>query len=839
MNGMPFWKSIRVVLLACVGWCAGGASAVAVEVELAPEQVEFFEKQVRPLLVSRCYECHSATSKILRGKLRLDSRTGWMAGGENGPVVVPGDPGQSRLIEAIRYESLQMPPQGKLPSAEIAVLEKWIAMGAPDPRVEPIRLATTGIDLETGRQFWSFQPIQQPVVPPVQDADWPRNAIDHFILAKLEAAELEPVGDANRATLLRRLFFDLIGLPPTPDEVRAFAADRRPDAVERVVDDLLSRPQFGERWGRHWLDVARYADSNGLDENFTFYDAWRYRNYVIAAFNSDKPFDRLITEQVAGDLLPYANSDERDENLTATGYLVLGPKVIGATDKQQLLVDAIDEQIDSLTKSLLGLTVGCARCHDHKFDPIPQTDYYALAGIFASTETVRGKLLDRDDLSGWNLHPLGADGERRYAAYLEHEQAVKGLTKKQRELQKRRQELGGGRGRRGGANEGNAGEAQVAIDPDKQAQIQQIDAELTQIKEDLEGRQKNAPAPPPLAMSVNDQAEVGPTQIRIRGVAHHVGESVPRGFLSVVPAQQPTIPENASGRVELARWLTAADNPLPARVAVNRVWHYLFGQGLVRSVDDFGTQGEAPSHPELLDHLAARFRGQGWSVKELIREIVLSRTYQLSSTAHPAAAVVDPENRLLSHMNRRRLEAEPLRDAVLAISGQLDLSPAASVVADLSAQATGIGVKPRKPFVSMRRSIYLPVIRNDLPDVFQVFDFTDPATVTGRRNETTVAPQALYLMNSPLILDAAAATAKSLLDGKQDTDGSEQVKRVFELILNRRPTQPEIRQSLALLAETLATRSDPAEPAASASRVEAWSVLCQALFCSTQFQFVD
>jgi hypothetical protein len=611
-----------------------------------------------------------------------------MKGGDSGPAIVPGAPDESLLIEAIRYQSLEMPPRGKLAEADIATLERWVRMGAPDPRTEPAPRRPAPADPNAGRAHWAFRPIAEPPVPRVKNDAWPRTDVDRFILARLESEGLTPVADADRPTLLRRVFFDLVGIPPAPAELEAFLADHAPDAFARVVDALLGRPEFGQHWGRHWLDVARYADSNGSDENFTYYDAWHYRNYVIGAFNANKPFDRFLTEQLAGDLLPARTQTERDENLVATGFLVLGPKVIGATDKQQLLVDVIDEQLDTIGKAFLGLTIACARCHDHKFDPIPARDYYALAGILASTETIHGNLLNRRDLTGWNLHPLGAGGQGAYAAFMAHEKTLNDLVKEQKELEAKRQTLKKGAKPEG---EAKAGGSQPDASAGSQTELQRIEQRLAELRPAITKVKKNAVPRPPLAMSVNEQEHPGPMAICLRGDAHNRGETVPRGFLSIVAPHAPEIGRETSGRVQLAEWLTSPQNPLTSRVAVNRVWQQLFGVGLVATPDDFGTRGERPSHPELLDHLARQFPRQGWPVKRLIRHLVLSRTYQLSSQFDRAAAARDPGNRWLWRMNRRRLPVEALRDALLAVSGQLDCSPADSVVAGLNVQATGGG----------------------------------------------------------------------------------------------------------------------------------------------------
>ncbi len=745
-------------------------------------------------------------------------------------------PEKSLLIEAIRYESLEMPPRGKLPDAEIAVLERWVRMEAPDPRTDTAPNGPSRADRDAGRSHWAFRPIAKPPVPRVKDVAWPRSDVDRFILAKLESEGLTPVADADRPTWLRRVFFDLVGLPPTPAEIESFLQDDAPDAFSRVADALLGRPEFGQRWGRHWLDVARYADSNGSDENFTYYDAWHYRNYVIGAFNADKPFDRFVTEQLAGDLLPSRTQQERDDNIVATGFLVVGPKVIGATDKTQLQVDVIDEQVDTIGKAFLGLTIGCARCHDHKFDPISARDYYALAGILASTETIHGNLLNRRDLTGWNLHPLGSGGQAAYEAFLAHEKSLDGRMKEQKELQARRDALKKG-GKPADGEKPDKANPQAPADP--KAELQRIEERLAVLKREIAKQKANPPPRPRLAMSVNDQERPGPIAICIRGDAHNRGETVPRGFVSIVEPPSPDIGPDVSGRAQLAEWLTGARNPLTSRVAVNRVWEHLFGQGLVGTPDDFGTRGEAPSNPELLDHLARQFMRQGWSLKRLIRDLVLSRTYLLSSNYDRAGASRDPENRWLWRMNRRRLQVEALRDGLLAVSGQLDRSPTESVVADLNIQATGVGVKPNKPVRSVRRTIYLPVVRNDLSSLFQLFDFGDALSVNGRRSTTNVAPQALFMMNSPLVLEAANRTATSVLAGCDVSDEHQVLERFTIRILGRPPRPDEIEPSLTLVHAVLAESSSSEKAVDGSARVRAWAVLSQALFCSTGFQYLD
>jgi mono/diheme cytochrome c family protein len=784
----------------------------------APAQTgqAFFESKVRPILVNRCGECHG--DKKQKSGLQLTTRAGALKGGDGGPVLVPGDPARSRIIQAVRRDGeLKMPPKDtdKLSGAEIEVLARWVAQGAPWP--EDSR------NVADATKHWAFQPVRKVEPPDVKDTSWPHGPIDRFILAKLEERRIAPARDADKRVLLRRLTYDLTGLPPSPEDVEAFERDDSPAAIERVVDRLLASRQFGERWGRHWLDVARYADSNGSDENFTYYDAWRFRNYVIDAFHRDKPFDQFVREQIAGDLLPAAGQVQRDEQITATGFLVVGPKIIAGGDKEQSRMDAVDEQIDTVGKAFLGLSLGCARCHDHKFDPIPTTDYYALGGIFDSTQTVHGQLLHRKDLSGWNLRPLGPDGDRLYADWKAYDDKLDTLknqrTKRQTELADLKKKA------KAGANEGEETEAAEEGIAKLEITLQSLAAEIKQLSD-------KPPPKPPLAMAVSDRPVIADTWVRERGDAHRRGAIVPRGFVGVVGhGARSAIPTNQSGRLELAEWLVDPANPLTARVVVNRIWHHLFGAGLVRTVDDFGRQGELPSHPELLDYLAARFVAVDWSFKRMIREIVLSHTYQLSATHREEAVRVDPENRLLSRMNRRRLDVESLRDSLLAISGQLDLSPAEATASHLPDQATGVNDKPHKPLESRRRSIYLPVIRNDLRPEFTLFDFADPQTVSGRRNQTIVAPQALFLLNSELLRDSARRLATQLIDRAGPADEKDLVCAAFREVFGRAPTAGELRFAHEYLADW--PRGDAGVGA------DALAALCQALLCGSRFLYID
>ncbi len=652
--------------------------------------LEFYETKIRPLFVQQCYKCHSTTADKLKAGLYLDSREGILKGGETGPAVVPGHPEQSLLIEAVRYtnQDMQMPPKNRLPAAVVADLFTWVQMGAPAPigPTRPTALATTrptgpqaehnlaGIPYDTLRHdHWAWQPVKQVAAPAVKSTAWPRGDIDHFILASLEAKGLHPVGDADRVTLIRRVSFDLTGLPPTPAETQAFVSDPSGNAFEKVVDRLLASPGFGERWGRHWLDVARYAESTGSSRNVPYTYAWRYRDYVIDAFNEDKPYDRFLTEQLAGDLLPASNAAQHDEQLIATGFLALGIKDLNEKDRLKYTMDNVDEQIDVTSRAMLGMTVSCARCHDHKFDPIPTTDYYALAGIFRSTEILAG------------VHGRKGGGGKDYEApnlliHLDNRAAPVGLPspmasrpaadpsaanassiaalsakveKATDELRSIRAEMLAQGGNIGGAA------AKAEFRPRlvaKRQEIASLNEQLTAIKKGA-GKGASAavnmaaPAAGRLAVGVRDAAPID-AQICIHGDTDNLGPEVPRGLLNLFQGpSQPSIDSAHSGRLELAEWITSPRNPLTGRVMVNRIWLHLFGNGLVRTADNFGTTGEAPSHPELLDYLATHFESDGWSVKRTIRSIVLSHAYQLASTYDPADAMADPGDRMIWRMS--------------------------------------------------------------------------------------------------------------------------------------------------------------------------------------------
>jgi hypothetical protein len=773
--------------------------------------LEHFEKKIRPMLVKHCYECHSAESKIVQANLYLDTRAGVVRGGDSGPAVVPGKPDESLLLAALKYDGYEMPPQGRLSDEVIADFTKWIAAGAADPRDGKAPALRT-IDLAEGRKFWSYQPVQVTPPPAVRDAAWPHSEIDRFVLARLEAANLAPVGDASRERLLRRLTLDLIGLPPTPEELDAFAADDAPGAVERVVDRLLASPHFGERWGRHWLDVARYGESSGLERNVPYRMAWRYRDYVIDAFNADMPFDQFIVEQIAGDQLESNTTADRDRQLIATGFLAIGTRALTERVEEKFLLDVADEQLDTVTRAFLASTVACARCHDHKFDPIPTTDYYALAGIFRSTESLPGVRSLRREFSYLHAAPLGDEAERNGRC----RQLAERIEKLQKELDAANNDLR---------------TANKTKDP---AKIEAAKQQLASATEQIAAARAEAESAggPRFAMAVRDRAEPADLAVRIRGDVDSLGNMVPRGFLSVVQTKAASTVRQTqqSGRLELARWIAARDNPLTARVAVNRIWQHLFGRGLVDSVDNFGTTGDKPSHPELLDYLATRFVDGGWSVKRTIRDIVLSRTYQLSDERSDAAYGSDPDNRLLWRFQRRRLEAEPIRDALLFVAGTLDTHrPYGSASLTVNNLELGSTAKLLAANDSPRyRSAYLPMLRSNVPEMLSLFDMADPSLVVGRREVTSVPTQALYLMNSKFVQEQARRFAERLQQ-LEPKDAAARVDAAYRLALSRRPTEAEREQVLQFIA---------AERAAKRSTADAWIGVCQSLYGCAEFSYV-
>ncbi|MEX2142944.1 MAG: PSD1 and planctomycete cytochrome C domain-containing protein [Pirellulales bacterium] len=725
----------------CVVLCAPCVSPAAEAIDVK-DPAEFFEKSVRPLLATRCLECHGA--KDPESGLRLDARDNMFRGGDNGPVVVPGEPEKSPLITAIHYpeDGIQMPPEGKLSVQQIAVLTTWVKIGAPWPEsTAPIRAALPEQTFEIkpeDRAFWSFQPVAAAPVPVVRNDLWPKRDTDRFILARLEAASLAPSTPADRRTLIRRATFDLTGLPPTPEELAAFLADDSPDAFTKVVERLLESPHYGERWARHWLDIARY----GEDQAHTFQSrkypqGFRYRDWLIQSFNRDLPYDDFIKQQIAADLLL---DDNRLERLPALGFFALGPVYYG--DRQKL--DQYDDRIDTLTRGFLGLTVACARCHDHKYDPISTADYYSLVGVIASTEYVEEPLVSPEEV----------------------EAADKSLS---------------------------------------------------------EAEKKNKVKKYPFIHALKEGDKPVTMRVHIRGSAENLGQEAPRHFLSILSPAEPPPFQLGSGRLELAEAIASRNNPLTARVMVNRIWKHHFGEGLVRTASNFGNLGERPTHPELLDYLAARFMASGWSIKELHREMMLSAAYQQSSGYDAAKTVVDPENRLVWRMNRRRLEVEAWRDAMLAAAGTLDrtIGGPSSELSDASYR---------------RRTMYGVVSRHRLDDLLRLFDFPDPNLTSDKRPETTVPQQQLFVLNSEFMINNAKALAAQL--AAAGDDDSARIRAAFLRLYCREPTEREVQLALAYLAAG-EVRAENGSDAESSEELTRWDRYAQVLLGANEFMYVD
>jgi len=944
----------------------------------------FFENKIRPVLVKECFECHSASSKKSKTKLKLDA-----------PVTDAG-----LITKTLRSASKMTPHHKPLPEQVIRDFEHWLKLGAPFPSIAKV---------STDESLWAFQPITNPNTPKVKQANWPRDDIDHFVLARMEKEKLQPADDADTKVLIRRLYYDLIGLPPTIEQVERFAKEHHRNgqkAIQELVDELLASPQFGVRWGRHWLDVARYGESNGddgLGRNASFPHAWRYRDYVIDAFNRDTPYDRFLTEQIAGDLLPIKNDAERDRQLVATGFLAIGAKPAKAMNNN-FDMDVVADQINVVSTAIMGLSVACARCHDHKHDPIPTRDYYALAGIFTSTQTLWGKAANEKlTAPATPLHELKTmkrkdakpdptlamtagvpKFEKNYdnaiaalkpELHLKLDSQPKGFTTKKAvkftkentgafnggwlegalkgnvasytvsfwfrndiENQVRAvtgylfsrgpkgakgapgDQIGIGGNHKGNPNYGklfvfNGNEGGVSISgktliaprtwnhlvfirENKRARLHlngnpepEFDAEvpvtskgardifiggrndffqmthtgnMTQFalfpralspKEALElhsasGRPKGsgkvmppqkAPkaAPINLAMGVREGKKPADAKINKNGNSKKLGAAVPRGFLTATKmANIVKVNPTQSGRLELAQWLTHPTHPLTARVMVNRVWLHLFGQPIVDTPDDFGVYGARPTHPELLDHLARRFMTEKWSVKKLIRAIVLSRTYQLGSQATAVQTQSDPENQWLARHNRRRLDAESVRDSILQASGQLNLAPRHN--SDVSQLDALINWPPGESAIIHRpnnhRSIYLCLLRHAPPLELSAFDLPAGVRVMGRRHITTQPAHGLYLLNNPMVVNQANLFAVKLL-GETSGDTATRVNWVYRRALQRDATQEELNRAIELVKRTqkgLDSRMLKAD-----RETRSWAALCQGLLASNEFRYID
>jgi hypothetical protein len=1110
-------------------WTPGLLLALVAQDAAPPSaaDVEFFEQRVRPVLVEHCYACHDAGQGKVKGELDLSTAAGWRTGGSSGPALVPGDVEQSLLAEAVRYEDefVAMPPAGKLRAEHIEALLEWIRRGAPDPRVAGAAPpAKEEFDIESRRDFWAYTPVVDPAPPevPAGAVPWSAHPIDRFVQARLAAAGLEPSPRADRRTLLRRATIDLIGLPPTPEEYDTFVHDPAPDAWDKVLERLLASPHYGERWGRHWLDLARYSDSNGLDENLAFANAWRYRDYVIRAFNEDKPYDQFVREQLAGDLLP-PTEDERlhFDRITATCFLTLGPKMLAEQDKEKLRMDVVDEQVDLVGRVFMGQTLGCARCHDHKFDPLPTRDYYALAGIFRSTSIFedfgfvsrwRERALETDaeraareewtrqrDTAKGEREAIGAEAQRalraglsasfgRYlvagqrarntARFFEAEGSPRTNLRTDSDhwgdlrrtvlhthkagLQHAEWDVDAPRAGRyrllaryaageprpmrlvangatvredafgavtGGFQPSDIAWREVAeltlvagtnvvrvertgpvphldvlvlvplelaawplVDTEHDLVPELVrafadelawraqrgdrlfavwdaftsttperwDAVVTELRQQLAEGGDLGPAPfralvhaaapssldelaarhqaaalavesvvqsldeagrtaalahgdtvrvfglldgplspsalagalgeagfprqtlerlaaldtrlselaqreppkPAHVMAAIDESKVVEVPVHVRGSHLKLeGAPVPRGFLSVLDHVVPweSIPSERSGRLELAHWLTRPDHPLTARVMANRVWQHHFGQALVRSPSNFGARGATPTHPELLDWLAVRLVESGWSLKALHRLVLTSETWQQAVTTNEVAALHDPTNELLWRHNRRRVEAEVIRDSLLAVSGRLDLTLGGTLLTSGNRDyVTNDQSSDAANYDAPRRSVYLPIIRNAMYPFFGVFDYGDPSVHIEERSSTTVATQALFLMNSPLATESARALAalttgapESLPEGAGASGEAAEarVQRLYRLVLGRGASPDEAREAADYVATYIASFAAPDAPVTAAAgdkgheprsaEDRAWQSLCQAVLASNEFVFVD
>lgn len=921
---MPAYRLLRPLCLtahivALLSSLFTASIVVAEESAIAPDAAKFFDTRVRPILEQRCFACHSHGAGSIKGGLALDSRSGWATGGDSGPAVVPGKPDESLLIDAVRRDGLEMPPSEKLSAAEVAVLVEWVRKGAPDPRVTEVAKAKTGIDFAEGRKFWSFRPPVRATRPEVKNSSWPRGEIDYFLLAALEADGLHPVAPATKRELIRRATFDLIGLPPTPAEIDEFLTDNSDQAYAKVIDRLLASPHYGERWGRHWLDVARYAE----DQAHTFAvkpngSAFRYRDWVVAALNADMPYDRFVKMQIAADSLA-KNAAEPTADIAALGLFGLGAQYYKNSDAAKASADELDDRVDVLTRGFLGLTVSCARCHDHKFDPIAMTDYYGLAGIFRSCKLndtplapaaevkaydeakkrekaaddalknfVReqkertaeadadeiaeyleaawlalhgekddarqnAKLLAKDrklseaKLNRWvefirpgtpAKHPAlvdfrkAADADAKKpvqktpAAVVKTAQAVEQqvlavLTERDRLMKQRKGKL-------------SADDAALLklLFTDRNALFGVDDGELkrrlaadmmqrwNECNEALDAAKKAVPPMYPVAHTIADAAPAN-MNVFLRGNPAQPGEVAPRRFLRVIAGDDAAKFSDGSGRRELAEAIADPQNPLTARVMVNRLWQHHFGRGIVATPSNFGLLGERPSHPELLDYLAIRFVESGWSMKAMHREMMLSAAYQMSSRHDEANAARDPDNRRWWRMPRVRLDIEAWRDAMLAVSGRLDptLGGAANGAID--------------DVNSTRRTFYGKVSRHELNGLLRLFDFPDANITADVRTETTVPQQQLFALNSPFVAEQARSFAKRLQRELNNADDAARVRQAFLLAYGRPAEEDEVRPAVAFLAT-----SDSTDDAAQ-NKLTRWERLTQALLAGNEFLYVD
>jgi hypothetical protein len=789
---------VLLVLVLCV-------AAPARAAERAEDDETFFERSVRPTLAGTCFPCHGG--KKTGGGLRVDSREALLKGGESGPALVPGDPGGSLLVQAVRHAEgvAEMPPGKRLPDAVIADLAAWVKAGAFWPPAGAVK------GFQAARH-WSFEPVRA-VEPPDDPSGWSDHPVDRFVAEVRRARGLTPVGPADRRTLIRRLTFDLTGLPPTPAETSAFLADDSPGAYETVVDRLLASPRYGERWGRHWLDVARYADTAGDNADYPVPELARYRDYVIAAFNADKPYDEFVREQIAGDLLARDGpADRHAERVIATGFLAVSRRY--ATAPYELWHLTLEDAIETTGRAFLGLTLRCARCHDHKFDPVTQKDYYALYGIFASTAFpwAGGEEFQTKNSPREHFVPLAPPEEAgpKLAAY--------------------REAVANG--------EARLKDAEAALAKAAPAEKSKASARVRTLKDELILlRRPGLPTDLPGAYAVSEGKPVD-VPLQRKGEPNDPGPVVPRGVPAFLAgADPPKFPSHESGRRELADWLTRPDNPLTARVMVNRLWQHHFCRGIVATPSNFGVRGEEPTHPKLLDWLAARFVSSGWSVKAMHRLIVTSRTYRLSSDQNADAAARDPDNRYLWRSNRRRLDAESLRDAMLAVSGRLDETrPGPHPFPPIKDWRWTQHKAFREVYPTDRRTVYLMTQRLQRHPYLALFDGPDTNASTDVRTRATVPLQALYLMNNPFVARCASALAGRLVAATDDPAG--RVALAISLAWNRPPRGDEVGRLRPFVEEygrESAREGTPRETA----ETEAWTSLARIVLTADEFLYLD
>ncbi|MEM7453193.1 MAG: DUF1553 domain-containing protein [Planctomycetota bacterium] len=848
---------------------------------LTDEQVTFFETKIRPVLVRECYSCHSAQTGQSRGGLQVDTRDGFLVGGDSGPAFEPGEAEGSILMSALEYDEWAMPPSKQLSANVIEDFRTWIEMGAPDPRIitraeRDYGAATvTADDIREAKTQWAYsQPVQVPP-PAVQNSAWTRSPIDNFVLAELEQEAISPATDAEPYDLVRRLSYDLTGLPPSQDQVDWFlnAYESDPDrAVAIVVDGLLKSERFGERWARHWLDVARYAESTGREVNATFPHAWRYRDYVIDAFNNDKPYDEFIREQIAGDLLPAEDDETWAEHLVATGFLAMGPKSLNEQNARQFILDQVDEQIDVSTRVILGISVACARCHDHKFDPVPQEDYYAMAGIFLSTSTHYGTIDSQQNRRPSNLLRLPDEDPDPY---------LKQMTSA--EIRELRQEFDEVRESAANAARERRLEQRRGADTRTVNQLRQQENRLgaqAAILEQIVNSYDQDGNPLSFVMAVQDRDQAINARLLVRGELDQPSDEIDRGVVQVIGDRQRIRGDRNSGRKELAEWMTDEENPLTARVMVNRVWKHLFGNGIVRTTENFGSTGEPPTHPELLDYLAVEFMEHDWSVKELIRAICTSHVYRQSTAFNENAFERDPENRLLWRRTPSRLDAEAMRDSMLFASGQIEMErPRGSIVTragqtivrdgNLSSgievfqllresgsetmdvreafrqrarQQGAAGMRQLRDRLQFEiddsslnyRSVYLPVIRDNIPIALEAFDFAEPTMVVGVRGSTNSPSQALFMMNDEFVIRQSNEMAKAILFENHNLN--DRLNAVMRRIYSRDATESELEAMTRFYntVDSQVTNSRQRTP-----EREKISAICQAVFASADFRFLN